>query len=81
MADAFGVPLDVVVASKIGAPGNPELAIGAGASDGSAWLDETSIETLGINQESVSRERKREAEAARGKAERYRADGPPEVAG
>jgi len=29
------VPLDIVVASKIGAPGNPELAIGAVASDDS----------------------------------------------
>ena len=81
VADALGVPLDVVVASKIGAPGNPELAIGAVASDGSAWLDEESIETLGVEPGYVSREREREAEAAREKAERYRADGPPDVAG
>ena len=81
VADALGVPLDVVVSSKVGAPGNPELAIGAVASDGSAWLDEETIEALGVDPEYVSREREREAEAARGKAERYRTDGPPDVSG
>ena len=34
VADALGAPLDVVSARKLGAPGNPELAIGAVASDG-----------------------------------------------
>jgi predicted phosphoribosyltransferase len=29
VADRLGAPLDVVVPRKIGAPGNPELAIGA----------------------------------------------------
>lgn len=79
VADALGLPLDVVVASKIGAPGNPELAIGAVASDGSAWLDEETIEALGVDEEYVERERGREAEAAGRKAERYRTDGPLDV--
>jgi predicted phosphoribosyltransferase len=72
VADALGVPLDIVVASKIGAPHNPEFAIGAVASDGSAWLDEETIRQLGVNDEYVQREREREAENARQKAERYR---------
>ena len=37
VADVLDVPLDIVVAKKIGAPGNPEFAIGAVASDGSVW--------------------------------------------
>ena len=81
VADALGVPLDVVVSSKIGAPGNPELAIGAVASDGSAWLDEEAVEALGVDPAYVSREREREAEAARAKAARYRTDDPLDVSG
>lgn len=34
VADTLDAQLDIVVASKLGAPGNPELAIGAVASDG-----------------------------------------------
>lgn len=82
VADALGLPLDVIVASKIGAPGNPEYAIGAAASDGSAWLDEAAIERSGADDEYVERERRREAENARRKAERYRGDRPePDLRG
>ncbi|MDA3936865.1 MAG: phosphoribosyltransferase family protein, partial [Actinomycetota bacterium] len=35
VASALGLPLDVVIASKIGAPQNPEFAVGAVAPDGS----------------------------------------------
>lgn len=76
VADALAVPLDVVVASKIGAPHNPELAIGAVASDGTAWLDDDSIDHLGVDEAYVERERETETEAARQKAERYRGDRP-----
>lgn len=34
VADALGAPLDVAVSAKVGAPGNPEYAIGAVAADG-----------------------------------------------
>lgn len=72
VADALDVPLDIVVASKIGAPGNPEFAVGAVASDGSAWVDEETAERLGVSGSYLEEARTREAEAARRKAERYR---------
>ncbi len=75
VADALGAPLDVVVASKIGAPNNPELAVGAAASDGSIWLNDDLVERLGVPEEHLETERQNEAEAAREKAERYRDDG------
>jgi predicted phosphoribosyltransferase len=82
VADALDVPLDVVVASKIGAPNNPELAIGAVASDGSVWRNDDLIDRLGVDEEYVERERRSEAEAAREKLERYRGtDDPPAVEG
>ena len=34
IARTLGLPLDVVVATKVGAPGNPEFAIGAVSADG-----------------------------------------------
>jgi len=34
VASALGLPLDVAIAAKVGAPGNPEYAIGAVAADG-----------------------------------------------
>ena len=82
VADALGVPLDVVVASKIGAPGNPELALGAIAADGSAWLNDTLIDRLGVDEGYVDREREREATAASEKEARYRdADVIPDFEG
>ena len=40
VARALRLPLDVVVASKVGAPGNPEYAVGAVAPDGIATPNE-----------------------------------------
>lgn len=39
VARILGLPLDVVVASKIGAPGNPEFAVGAVDADGAVMLN------------------------------------------
>jgi predicted phosphoribosyltransferase len=82
VADALGVPLDVVVAKKLGAPGNPELAIGAAASDGRVWLDEDMLGRLDIGDTYVARERDRAEATAREKADRYRCGrDPPALAG
>ncbi|MDZ7849536.1 MAG: phosphoribosyltransferase family protein [Halodesulfurarchaeum sp.] len=82
VADALGAPLDIVVASKIGAPNNPEYAIGAVASDGSVWRNESAVGRTGAGEAYFEREREREAETARTKADRYR-DGasPPDLDG
>jgi predicted phosphoribosyltransferase len=56
VADVLGLPLDVIVPRKIGAPGNPELAIGAMTEDGTAILDENLVSYLNVPQEYVERE-------------------------
>ena len=82
VADAFGVPLDVVVASKLGAPHNQELALGAVAGDGSRWLNEDLIDRLGIDQSYIESQSEVEAAAAREKVESYRKGEPvPDVGG
>lgn len=81
VADSFGVPLDIVAAKKLGAPANPELAIGAAASDGSVWLNEDLIDRLGIRDSYVESERERAAMVAREKVETYRQSAPPDLDG
>ncbi|MEX0826857.1 MAG: phosphoribosyltransferase family protein [Acidimicrobiia bacterium] len=49
IAEALGGELGVVVAGKVGAPGNPEFAIGAVAPDGVTLIDEITVKRLGIS--------------------------------
>lgn len=82
VADAFDRPLDIIVTAKIGAPGNPEFAVGAVASDGSTWLDGETIERLGVDSGYIEAERERVLEAAQSTVERYRGErSPPNLAG
>lgn len=76
VADVLGVPLDVAVAKKLGAPGNPELAIGAVSDDGGVWLNDDLIDRLDISPEYVEREREAKGAEAREKAAAYRGDRP-----
>ena len=82
VADRLGVGLDVVVATKLGAPANPELAIGAVAGDGSYWLNDDLVAQLGVDDAYIDRERDRKADTARRKVADYRGGEPlPDVAG
>src|SRR5690242_12144361 len=56
IAMALGVPLDVLVVRKIGAPSRPELAVGAIAPGGVVILDELLIERLGISEHEIVEE-------------------------
>jgi putative phosphoribosyl transferase len=82
VADALEADLDVVVARKMGAPNNPELALGAVASDGSVWQNDDLIRRLGVSEAYLESIRETEAENARQKADRYRSgDDLPDLAG
>lgn len=58
VAKELGVLLDIVVVRKIGAPHNPELAIGAVAASGIVYWDENLCRELGITQEETERQKK-----------------------
>ncbi len=76
VARTLGVPLDVVVPRKVGAPGNPELGLGAVA-PGVRVLDPWLIERLGVSEEYLEREIvAEEAETVR-RLRVYRGDRPP----
>ena len=54
IAARLGSPLDVLVVRKVGAPYQPELALGAVAGD-TVWLNQPLILTLGIPRQAVDR--------------------------
>jgi len=82
VADRLDAELDVIVARKMGAPHNEELAIGAVSSDGSVWRNEDLIGRLGVDGTYVEHEAERTAESARRKLETYRGTtDPPDVRG
>lgn len=66
VAEALGGELGVVVARKIRAPGQPELAIGAVAADGSSWINRRMAAYTGADKAYLDGEtRRQQAEAAR----------------
>lgn len=54
ISDRLGAKLDLVVSRKIGAPFNPELAIGAVMPDGTSFLNASTIETLQVPQQYIA---------------------------
>lgn len=60
IAKTLALPLDVMLVRKLGAPEQEELAIGAIASGGKTVLNKAIVEKLSINDESITRVKKRE---------------------
>ena len=77
VAVALDAPLDVVVARKLGAPRQPELAIGAIAPGGIELLDRTTVSALGITQQEIKAIARREREEMERRLDRYRGDAAP----
>ena len=77
VAASLGAPLEILAVRKLGAPGNPELAIGAVAEDGTGVLDQRSAEQLGMTHSMFDRTLERESRELRRRVERYRAGRPP----
>ena len=71
ISDALGGELDVVLVRKLGAPGNPELAIGAVDERGVAILADHAAWT-GADDEYIERETRRQLESIRERRGRYR---------
>lgn len=77
VAKALGAPLDVYITRKIGAPYNPELALGAVASDGTVFLDEALIQQMGVPESFVEREKEHQRKEIERRMEKYRGSRPP----
>jgi putative phosphoribosyl transferase len=77
VASALGAPLDVVVVRKIGAPQNPEYAIGALAEGGVHVLSEEAVRALGLAEEQCEALIARVADELEQRLRRYRGARPP----
>ena len=74
IAKVLNLPLDVIIPRKIGAPDNPELAIGAIAEDGTAILDNNLIKYLGVSREYIKEETERQKQEITRRLKTYRQD-------
>jgi putative phosphoribosyl transferase len=78
IARALHAPLDILAVRKLGAPGNPELGVGAVAEDGTGVLDPQSAGMHGMTQAILEETLAVESLELRRRVERYR-DGRPSV--
>lgn len=76
VAETLGAPLDVVIPRKVGAPGNPELGLGAVA-EGVQVLDESLIRVLGVSERYLREEIAAQEREIRRRSTLYRQNRPP----
>lgn len=72
IARALGAPLDVLIVRKLGAPHQPELAIGALGENGVRVLNHDLVDAIGVTAESLAKIEQREAVEIERRRERYR---------
>lgn len=77
IAHLLRAPLDVWVVRKLGAPQDPELAIGALAEGGGVYIDYATAALLGSGESALHRIVEREARELARRVERYRHGLPP----
>jgi len=76
IAKALNLPLDVIIPRKIGAPANPELAIGAMTEDGTIILDDNLITYLGVQRDYIKAESERQKHEIERRLKLYRQNEP-----
>jgi erythromycin esterase-like protein/predicted phosphoribosyltransferase len=82
LAEALGAPLEICLVRKLGAPGNPEFAMGAIAGGGVTVLHEETVRALGVDAAALARVTEAEAaELARREARYRRGRAPQSLAG
>lgn len=77
VAQTLNAPLDIFLAHKIGAPFNPELAIGAVTSSGDVLLDDVLVRQLRLSQKEIARAVEQQRAEMTQRLETFRQDRPP----
>jgi len=72
VAERFDWPLEVVVPRKIGAPYQPELAVGAVAEDGTIYVEEEVARAVGVGMDWIRDAAERELEEVKRRIKLYR---------
>ena len=76
IAHTLNLPLDVIIPRKIGAPGNPELAIGAMTEDGTTILDTNLLAYMEVSKQYLEEESERQKREIERRLKVYRQDTP-----
>jgi len=76
VAAALDAPLDIVVTRKIGAPGEPEFALGAVTEEGDVIVDRRAAESVGATAEYLQDEADRQKSEVRERTKALRGDVP-----
>lgn len=74
VARRLGLPLDVLIVRKIGAPSNPEYGLGALVEDGTRFLDEARVRGAGYSVDDLEPTIAEELEEVARRASEYRGD-------
>ncbi len=77
VAAALGATLDVLVVRKLGAPGRPELGLGAIGEDGVTVIDERMVADLEVDEAHLARVTADEQVELARRVQRYRGGRPP----
>ena len=72
VAERFDWPLEVVVPRKIGAPYQPELAVGAVAEDGTIYVEEEVARAVGVGMDWIRDAAERELDEVKRRIKLYR---------
>ncbi|HHY38941.1 MAG TPA: phosphoribosyltransferase [Clostridia bacterium] len=76
----FGIPMDLLISRKIGAPGNPELAVAAVDPDGEIIWEDDRLAYMGIPTAYIQKQAEIERKEILRRLQRYRGDVPmPEL--
>jgi predicted phosphoribosyltransferase len=76
ISKALDLPLDVIIPHKVGAPGNPELAIGAMTEDGTIILDDNLVAYIGVPRAYIKEESERQKHEIERRLKMYRQNEP-----
>ena len=79
VVQTLGCSLDLIIPRKIGAPGQPELAIGAVCEDGEVLLNRRLAQNLGVSEEYIRRTAAAEVSEIRRRLTVYRGSRPAAV--
>ncbi len=72
VVETLGCELDLIISRKIGAPGQPELAVGAVCEDGEVLLNRQLVHNLGVSEEYIRNATAAEVAEIRRRLESYR---------
>jgi putative phosphoribosyl transferase len=79
---ALEAPLDVIITRKIGAPSEPEYAVGAVSQEGEMIIDKEAVRSLAISEQYLKQECAKQSHEIKERMRKYRGDRPyPKLGG